>query len=353
MDIEGRSSLTGDGWPASMRVAPNGSARRSEMTTGTFDTAGELTEAERLDQDHSGRRARQLLTVDLEEYFHDLSLQDLVRPEEWSSLPSRGDRSLGRLLPLLERRDATATFFVVGWLAKERPDLVRRIADAGHEVASHGHFHRSPAGLHRDGFRSELRASREAILDATGVQVSGYRAPGAPLDEVPEWFFGVLADEGFRYDSSLSAPMWRRPLASRDRTPPEIVKERAGDVLEIPIPTLRILGAELLTLGGASLRQLSVEAVEQRLRHIEERRECVAVQVRSWELDPGAPRLPRDWLTRLRKYRNLGALPRRLEALLGGRSFESVSERFGLDAVPPSSDERAAGESSGDVRQTG
>lgn len=312
-----------------------------------------MTGPKSLEKNHSGRRARQLLTVDLEEYFHDLSLQDLVPPEEWSSLPSRIDRSLDRLLPLLERREATATFFVVGWLAKERPDLVRRIADAGHEVASHGHFHRSPAGLHRDDFRSELRASREAILDATGVQVSGYRAPGAPLDEVPEWFFRVLADEGFRYDSTLSAPMWRRPLWSRDRTSPGIVKGSAGDVLEIPIPSLRVLGAELLTLGGASLRQLSVESVERRLRKIEARSDCVAVQVRSWELDPGAPRLPRDWLTRLRKYRNLGALPRRLDELLDGRSFESVSERFGLDAAPPSSGERAAGESSGDVRQTG
>lgn len=308
---------------------------------------------ERIRSAEEGDGPNHVLTVDLEEYFHDQSLQDLVQPAEWRSLPSRLDRSVDRLLPLLERHDATATFFVVGWLAEEHPELVRRIWRAGHEVASHGHLHHLPGTLDARSFRAELRASRKAIRDATGVTVVGYRAPGAPLEEVPEWFFDVLTEEGFRYDSSLATPFWPRPIATTGRAPAGIVERPGGNLLEIPTPTLRVMGAEVLTLGGSTLRQLPTATTEKRLRTFRDRGDCVAVQLRSWEMDPGVPRLPRDWLSRLRKYRNQNELPGRLESFLAAKRFESVNERFGLGVGSDPAPEGIAEGSEGDVRQTG
>src|SRR6476469_1267225 len=148
-------------------------------------------------------------TVDVEEYFQVKALESAVAREDWSSRPTRLAGSVDSLLELLDRRSVHGTFFVLGWVAKHRPEVVRAIAAAGHEIASHGFGHERVTELDNAGFREDVRSSTQALEELVGKKVIGYRAPSFSIIPGWEWAFDVLLEEGYRYDSSLF-PIRRR-----------------------------------------------------------------------------------------------------------------------------------------------
>jgi len=148
-------------------------------------------------------------TVDVEEYFQVKALESVVRRDDWLSHPSRVAHSIDALLGSLERHGTQGTFFVLGWLAKHRPEVVLAIADAGHEVGSHGFWHERVTTLDRAAFREDIRSSKAALEDLVGTSVVGYRAPNFSIVPGCEWAFDILIEEGYRYDSSLF-PIRRR-----------------------------------------------------------------------------------------------------------------------------------------------
>ena len=146
---------------------------------------------------------RHFFTVDVEEHFQVKALESVVSRDEWLTHPSRVERSVGKLLDTLARYDTRGTFFVLGWLAKHRPQVVQVIADAGHEIASHGFAHERVTSLSREAFGEDVRTSKKALEDVIGKPVLGYRAPSFSIIPGYEWAFDVLIEEGYRYDSSL------------------------------------------------------------------------------------------------------------------------------------------------------
>ena len=279
----------------------------------------------------TGEGVVHLFTADVEEYFQVHALEKSVSRADWDVLPSRLEPSVERLLTLLEEHRVRGTFFVLGWVAERHPELVRRIARAGHEIASHGWWHRPLPELSRDEFREDVRSSRSFLEDVTGRRVHGFRAPSFSLVPGQEWVYEVLLEEGYRYDSSvMPARTLGRYGYPEAPTVPFDVERRSGRLLEVPLATREFFGFRVPAAGGAYFRHFPYGLVSGALRAVEEDGRSGVFYVHPWELDPGQPRLPVPWLSRLRHYGGLERVEGRLRRLLDEFRFTSVERHFGL-----------------------
>jgi polysaccharide deacetylase family protein (PEP-CTERM system associated) len=265
-------------------------------------------------------------TVDVEEYFQVRALESVVSRGEWLSRPSRVADSVDALIAVLERRQTRGTFFVLGWLAQHRPEVVLAIARAGHEIASHGFWHERVTTLNRAAFREDVRSSKLALEDLLGTPVVGYRAPNFSIIPGGEWAFDILLEEGYVYDSSLF-PIRRRgygyPAARRG---PHLIQRPAGRLAEFPLATTNIFGYPLPAAGGGYLRQFPFSVIRRAFREATDRSEPTTFYIHPWEIDPGQPRLPVSNLNRVRHYRGLeNALPR-IERILEEFRFAPIAE---------------------------
>ena len=272
-----------------------------------------------------------LFTVDVEEYFQVSAFEGCVAREDWPNHPSRLTLGMDRLLALLERHGVLATFFILGWIAKHHPDLVRRIAAGGHEVASHGWWHRRVTSLTHASFRDEVRDSRSILQDLTGQPVLGYRAPSFSIEPETEWAFDVLLEEGYRYDSSLFPGRQRGPGGHAVQHVPHLLKRATGVLLELPLASMGCAGLRVPAAGGGYLRQLPFAVIRHAFRRLRVDQVPAVFYIHPWELDPDQPRIPAPWLTQLRHYRGLGGVQCRIEALLTEFPFTSVSASRLLD----------------------
>lgn len=264
-------------------------------------------------------------TVDVEEYFQVTALESVVTRDEWLSRPSRVAHSIDALLSSLERHRARGTFFVLGWLAKHRPEVVHAIADAGHEIASHGFWHERVTTLDRAAFREDIRSSKRSLEDLVGAAVGGYRAPSFSIIPGCEWAFDVLLEEGYRYDSSLF-PIRRRgygyPTAQRV---PHLIQRQHGRLAEFPLATTSIMAYPVPAAGGGYLRQFPYAVIRRAFQEATDRNEPATFYIHPWEIDPGQPRLPVSGLTRIRHYRGLDGTLARVERLLEEFSFRTIA----------------------------
>jgi polysaccharide deacetylase family protein (PEP-CTERM system associated) len=271
-----------------------------------------------------GRKVRNAFTVDVEDYFQVEAFSRLIREEEWETYPFRVERNTGRLLDTLDEFGVKGTFFVLGWVGERAPGLVRRIVSRGHEVASHGYSHRSLARMTPEEFRTDIRKGKGILEDIGGQPVKGYRAPTFSITQDRTWALRVLAEEGFLYDSSVF------PI-HHDRYgwtgfPREVVHWE-GRIHEIPMSTVRLLGANLPFSGGGYLRLLPYAVVRAAFRNVNGReRKPVVLYVHPWEIDPGQPRIPIGGLSAFRHYVNLAGTERKLRRLLGEFPFGRMDE---------------------------
>ena len=265
-------------------------------------------------------------TIDVEEYFQVSAFERSVRRSSWDRFESRVAASVARLLDILSRYEARATFFVLGWVAERHPEVVRAIAREGHEIASHGWEHARVTQQTPRAFREAVRRSKELLEALTGVPVLGFRAPSFSIVPGYEWALDVLIEEGYRYDSSLfpvRRPGYGYPGGRRD---PHVLERPAGRLVEVPPATLSCLGVTLPAGGGAYFRLFPYGLVRAALRAAERRGVPATFYVHPWEVDPDQPRLPASWPTRLRHYIGLGRTAARLERLLGEFRFTAVAE---------------------------
>jgi len=272
-----------------------------------------------------GAAVTNFLSVDLEDYLHAESLAGVVRGE-WGRWPSRLEGATERLLALLAEAGVRATFFCLGWAAERHPWLVRRIASQGHEIASHGYSHRPLWELEPDSFRQEVRRSKRLLEDISGQEVIGYRAPTFSVVHQTLWALSVLAEEGYRYDSSIFPVRHDRYGIPRA---PRFIHRRDG-LWEIPPATVRLLGTNVPVAGGGYLRLLPFGFLRWALRRINRREgHPFVLYVHPWELDPDQPRLPVGGLNALRHYRGLDRAEERLRRLLGEFRFQPLREVLG------------------------
>ncbi|UCE60296.1 MAG: DUF3473 domain-containing protein [Phycisphaerales bacterium] len=282
------------------------------MTAATSDTTGPAT---------GTASTWNVLTFDVEEWFHAANLR--VPRGQWGEFPSRLGQPVEEILSLLEQHARQATFFVLGWVAQRRPDIVRRIAAAGHEIASHGYWHTPVTKQTREEFRQDVKGCKAVLEDITGHPIVGYRAPGYSVNSDNEWALDELKELGFLYDSSIypaRAPHGRYGAAGTPLTPYRI---RRG-LWEFPLPTWEVMKVRLPAATGGYLRLCPLAVTERALKQNIRRNIPVVVNIHPWELDPVQPRWPAPWWNRALHYTNLHTTKHKLSALLRAYRFTTV-----------------------------
>lgn len=266
------------------------------------------------------------LSFDVEEYFQVEAAAAGVSRDQWAVLPRRLGPPVDRLLEILAAHRTSATFFVLGWVAQQDPGLVRRIAAAGHEIASHGMDHRMLTVQGPEEFRAGLRDSRRLLEDLAGRPVVGYRAPTFSITRRTAWALDVLAEEGFTYDSSVFPVRHDRyGVPDAPTAPHRAVGPGGGSVLEIPPLTLRLAGVNWPVGGGGYLRLLPVRVVAAALGAAARAGRPGMLYLHPWELDPGQPVLPMGRASRWRHRVGLARTGGKLDWLLSRFRFGAVA----------------------------
>jgi polysaccharide deacetylase family protein (PEP-CTERM system associated) len=275
------------------------------------------------------------LSVDVEDWFHVGAFEGVIDRLSWDGLADRIERNCDEVLTMFAAADVKATFFTLGWVAQRHPTLMRRIAGAGHELASHGWDHARVFTLDAGSFAADLERSRKAIEDAGGVAVSGYRAPSFSIDRRTPWAYEVLAEQGYAYSSSV-APIthdhygWCEAPRFAFRPLP------GSDLIEIPVTTAEFAGRRLAAGGGGFFRVLPYIFSRWAIRQVNRRDHRPAVfYFHPWEIDPGQPRVTNASLkSRLRHYSRLeqmaGKLRKLIEEFAWGRMDELAAREARL-----------------------
>jgi polysaccharide deacetylase family protein (PEP-CTERM system associated) len=265
------------------------------------------------------------MSVDVEDYFHVSVFDGIVPRSQWARMESRVCANTTRLLDLFAEFNVRSTFFVLGWVAERHPQLVKTIADGGHEIASHGYAHRLIYDQTPAAFREDVRKAKQLLEDASGCAVLGYRAPSYSITPRSLWALDILIEEGYRYDSSIFPIRHDRygiPVSPRDPFP---IEREGGTLMEVPGSTVRMGPLNLPIAGGGYFRLLPYQWTRwgiARLNAVEQ--QAAVFYIHPWEIDPDQPRLQAGWLGRLRHYRNLDQTEARLRALLTDFRFSTV-----------------------------
>lgn len=259
---------------------------------------------------------RNAMSVDVEDWFQVGAFETAIARDNWSRLESRVEANTDRVLALFAETGTLATFFTLGWVAERAPALIRRIAEAGHEVASHGWDHQRVFTFTPDQFRDDIARARIALEDAGGVAVTGYRAPSFSIDARTPWAHSILAEAGYRYSSSI-APVRHDHYGWPD-APAHVFRPLTdADLVEWPITTARVLGRQV-PAGGGFFRLLPGGVTDRAISQANatERRPAM-FYFHPWEVDPDQPRVRQAPLrSRLRHYARLGGMEGKLRRLL-------------------------------------
>ena len=265
-------------------------------------------------------------TIDVEDYYHVSALSSAISRDSWGSRESRVAASTDRILALLDERQIKGTFFVLGWVADAVPQLVKRIAAQGHEVACHGYSHeliyRQTPGV----FAEETRRSKRLLEDLTGLPVIGYRAASFSITPRSRWALDTLIEEGFAYDSSIFPVRHDRyGMPGASRAPGFVDAPSGGRIAEFPMSTAEFGPLRIPVSGGGYFRLLPYWFTRKGLRDINEREGMpFTFYLHPWEIDVDQPRVKVGLVSRFRHYTNLAKCEERLCRLLGEFRFSTM-----------------------------
>jgi peptidoglycan-N-acetylglucosamine deacetylase len=221
-----------------------------------------------------------LLSIDFEDW-HQLVHRRLGRAD-WDRRGPALERQTEVLLALLDELGVRATFFVLGMTAERYPDLVREVAERGHEIGSHGHSHERVYDQTPDSFRADLERGLEAVEAAAGVRPAGYRAPAFSITRDAPWAYDVLAGLGFEYDSSqYDSPRIPRRISPIPRAPYRLRVESGAELWELPVAAARIPVG-----GGAYWRVLPAAVIARTLHRLIAEGAVPALYFHPYEFDP-------------------------------------------------------------------
>jgi polysaccharide deacetylase family protein (PEP-CTERM system associated) len=281
----------------------------------------------------STARAPMAMSIDVEDWFHVENLKSAIPRGSWDGRELRVEANTDRMLAMLAEHGARSTFFVLGWVAERCPDLVRRIAAAGHEVASHGYGHQLLGELTPDSFREDVARSKAMLEDLSGQAVVGYRAPSF---SITDWAIPVLRELGFRYDSSAF------PTVAHDRygklagvSAKQAIAELEGGVQEVCISCLTVGSVALPWGGGGYFRLVPYPAFRRGVARIAAERPYV-FYLHPWEIDPGQPRVPDlPALHRLRHYVGINRARDRWGSLLADFRWTTIADLLAHEERAP------------------
>jgi polysaccharide deacetylase family protein (PEP-CTERM system associated) len=266
------------------------------------------------------------LTIDVEDYFQVSAFAPYIDRGEWVTRVCRVERNVDRILQLLDNRATKATFFTLGWIGERYPKLVRDIVDNGHELASHGYAHLRASDQTKEAFYADIHLAKILLEDIAGHEVKGYRAPSFSISGRNLWAFECLERAGYRYSSSIYPirhDHYGMPDAPRFAHP-------VGNVLEIPVTTVRSFQRNWPASGGGYFRLLPYHVSRwllRRVNHVD--RQAAVFYFHPWEIDTDQPRIPGiNAKTRFRHYVNIHRMEARLVRLLSDFRWGRMDEIF-------------------------
>ncbi len=267
-------------------------------------------------------------SIDVEDYFQVAALAPAAPPESWPTGEYRVARNTDCILGLLAERNIRGTFFILGWCAERSPALIRRIAEAGHEIACHGYSHQLIYRQTEAVFREEALRAKHFLEDTIGAAVTGYRAASFSIVQQSLWALDGLIDLGFEYDSSVFPIHHDRYGIPGARREPGLITAPSGrTIVEFPMSAAKFGPVRLPVSGGGYFRLLPYAVTKAGLRQINEKTgEPFTFYLHPWEVDPGQPRLKVKWFSRFRHYNNLHKCEGRLRRLLGEFSFSTMRD---------------------------
>lgn len=267
------------------------------------------------------------MTVDVEDYFHVSAFEGVIAKNSWDDIELRVEKNTYQILALFEKYNVKSTFFVLGWVAKRCPNLIRAIADQGHELASHGYAHQRAINISLGEFTEDVRKSKQVVEDISGQPILGYRAPSFSVNDSNPWVYDVLNELGFAYSSSTypivhdlyGVPLW-----------PRFIHQRNKNIMEIPISTSRKYNKNIGIGGGGYFRLypywLSKKRIDNFLK-VEER--PYNFYFHPWEIDPDQPRIKQACLkSKFRHYLNLPRMQSKLIRLLDDYQWDTMQQVY-------------------------
>lgn len=274
------------------------------------------------------------LSVDVEDWFQVGAFETVIDRADWDGLTCRVERNCQQILALFDEAGVKGTFFTLGWIAERYPAMMRRIAAAGHEIASHGWDHARVFTLGREAFAADIERARKVLEDVTGQRVTGYRAPSFSIDARTPWAHEVLAEQGYVYSSSV-APIVHDHYGWREAPRFAFRPVTGAEFVEIPVTTAEVAGRRMAAGGGGFFRLVPYAVSRWAIRQVNERDGRPAVfYFHPWEIDPDQPRPPVAPLkSRLRHYTNLDVMAAKLARLVREFRWGRMDEVAAIEAA--------------------
>lgn len=280
-------------------------------------------------------RTQNVISVDVEDYFQVEAFSRVIKRSDWGGFPSRVEANTRRLMDLFDERGVKATFFILGWVARRYPQIVREIVNRGHEPACHSYWHRLIYNLSPDEFRRDTALAKDCIEQTAGQKVFGYRAPCFSITNRCQWAVDILSDLGFRYDSSIF-PIKHEwyGIADAPRKPFQI-STSSGLLTEYPMATFSFGRTPNFPVGGGGyLRMLPSWYTRLGMHRAWREGITVITYVHPWEIDPEQPRMNGSLKSRFRHYTNLEKTQERLSNLLAMGEFQPFCRSNGVLDTP-------------------
>jgi polysaccharide deacetylase family protein (PEP-CTERM system associated) len=270
------------------------------------------------------------LSIDVEEYFHANSLENVIERSQWDKYESRVEMSVSRLLSMLDDYRICATFFVLGWVAEQKPLLIKEIHEQGHEIACHGYGHELIYRQKPEDFRADVRRAKQILEQLIQSPVKGYRAPTFSITADTLWALDILIEEGYIYDSSIFPIVHDRYGIPKGERFPHQIRRNNGKIYEFPLSTVRLMGYNFPIAGGGYMRFLPYWVIKRGIAMLNKQQRPAILYLHPWEIDPHQPRQAVGNLTRMRHYYNLDKMEGKLKRLLADFSFGSVAGVLGI-----------------------
>lgn len=268
-----------------------------------------------------------IMTVDVEDYFHVGAFEKVIKRENWDTLEYRVPKNTLKVLKLFDKFEIKATFFMLGWVAKKSPQLVKTIVSEGHELASHGFWHQRVCVLSREEFYQDLKDSKAILEDLSGRLIKGYRAPSYSINHQNQWAFEVIEDLGFKYSSSIYPILhdhYGWPNAPRFK----FLSTPKG-LIEIPISTTYLGNKKVPAGGGGFFRFFPYKFSKMLIDKVNIKEQQPAIfYFHPWELDPEQPKQKGTLKSNFRHYLNLHKMEARLNRLLNDFRWGSIENVF-------------------------
>ena len=269
------------------------------------------------------------MTVDVEDYFQVSAFEGVVQKKDWDSISLRVGDNTNRLLDLFAKNNVKSTFFTLGWVAQRCPEVIKRIVNEGHELASHGLAHQRATTMSEDQFREDVRQSKDILENIGGVELKGYRAPSFSINDSNTWAYDILKELGFSYSSSTypinhdlyGVPEWPRFKYKRD-----------NGLIEIPIPTIRKKETNIGIGGGGYFRLYPYWLSKRRINEFMKTEEApYSFYFHPWEIDAQQPKFGNaPWKSKARHYINLSKMEGKVEKLLNDFNWVTMREAYDI-----------------------